>query len=174
MKEIEDTRWYAIYTKSRSEKKTASELAKKGFKVYLPLQKTLRQWSDRKKIVELPLITSYLFVKINLCSYFNILNTKGVVKFINFSSKPVPIPDWQIDNLKILINSDERIEISTEDFKIGDHVFVERGSLRGLRGILVEHRAKQKVLVCIDSIEKNILVNIHPACLKKEQIEKAI
>ncbi len=169
-----EARWYAIYTKSRTEKKTANELAKKGFKVYLPLQKTLRQWSDRKMTIELPLIPSYLFVKINLHSYFDILNTKGVVKFISFSGRPVPVPEWQINNLKILINSEENFEIISEDFIIGDNVYVERGSLKGLKGILVEHRARQKVLVRIDSIEQNILVNIHTALLKKEKIEKAI
>lgn len=174
MQEKEDTRWYAIYTKSRAEKKTANKLAKRGFEVYLPLHKTLRQWSDRKKAVELPLIPSYIFVKINICHYFDILNTKGVVKFINFSGKPVSIPEWQINNLKILLNSDERIEIISGNFIIGDNVYVERGSLKGLKGILIEHRARQKVLVRIDSIEQNIFINIHTALLKKEKIEKAI
>jgi transcriptional antiterminator RfaH len=174
MKERSDTKWYAIYTKSRAEKKTASELAKRGLKVYLPLQKTIRSWSDRKKTVELPLIPSYLFIKINICSYFDVLNTKGVVKFVCFCGKPVPIPEWQIKNLKILLNSDERFEIILENFEIGERVFIDKGSLIGLRGILIEHRAKHNVLIRIDSIEKNILVNIHPAYLKKEQIEKAI
>ena len=174
MKEQSEARWYAIYTKSRAEKKTACEILKKAIEVYLPLQKTLKQWSDRKKIVELPLLPSYLFVKINLCSYFDVLNTKGVVKFICFSGKPVPIPEWQINNLKILINSDERFEISTDNFLIGDNIYIERGSLKGLKGILIEHRAKQKVLIRINSIKQNILLNIHPAFLKKEQIEKSI
>jgi transcriptional antiterminator RfaH len=168
------TKWYAIYTKSRTEKKTASELVKKGFEVYLPLQKTIRQWSDRKKSIELPLLPSYLFIKISMCDYFNALNTKGVVRFISFSGKPAPIPAWQINNLKILITSDERFEIISDHFKIGEQVFVYKGSLRGLKGTIIEHRSKCKVLIHIDSIEKDILVNIHPALLKKEKIEKAI
>lgn len=174
MKERLETKWYALYTKSRSEKKTANELFKKGIEVYQPLIKSLRQWSDRKRIVELPLLHSYLFVKINLRSYFDILNTKGVVKFIGFNGKPVPIPDWQINNLKILLNSEEDFEVISEELLVGDSVYVERGPLKGLKGILIEHRAKQKVLIRLDTIKQSILINIHSVLLKKQHDNRAI
>ena len=57
-------KWYAIYVKSRHEKVIFSELQKKGIESSLPLMTTIRQWSDRKKKVEVPLFRSYLFVKI--------------------------------------------------------------------------------------------------------------
>jgi len=72
-------KWYAVYTKSRTEKKLTGRLNEKGIESYLPLRKTLKQWSDRKKIVEEPLISSYVFVNIQNSRYYDVLNTQGAV-----------------------------------------------------------------------------------------------
>ena len=69
--------WYALYTKPRSEKKVLDRLLEQEIEAYLPLQKKLRQWKDRKKWVEVPLINSYIFVKIEHKDYFNVLDTVG-------------------------------------------------------------------------------------------------
>src|SRR4030042_2560830 len=97
--------WYALYTHSRAEKKVAEELERQGIEHYLPLYKTLRQWSDRKKKVELPLIRSYLFVKIREKKSYPVLQTPGVMRIVSFSGRPVPIPDWQIENLRIVLGA---------------------------------------------------------------------
>ena len=74
--------WYAIYTHSRAEKRVSDRLTEAGIETFLPLQKTLRQWSDRKKLVEKPLISSYVFVKVVPREFFTVRKTDGVVKFI--------------------------------------------------------------------------------------------
>ena len=102
-----EERWYAIYTKSRNEKKVALNLQEKGIEVYLPLLKTLKQWSDRKKWVEEPLFRSYLFVRILDKNYLEVLQTDGVVRFITFRQERVPVPDQQIEAVKAYLNEDD-------------------------------------------------------------------
>lgn len=152
--------WYAVYTKARAEKKTAELLKKNGMEVYLPLQKTLRQWSDRKKWVEVPLIRTYLFVKTNLSDYFEILNTPGVVRLITFEGKPAPIPEHQIKALQAIIT--ENVEIDAVDTNIpeGSPVEIIHGSLKGIKGELVRHGTKKKVVIKLDHIATSFFINI--------------
>ena len=90
-------KWYAIYVKSRHEKVIFSELRKKGIESSLPLMTTIRQWSDRRKKVEVPLFRSYLFVKIELkTEKMSVLQTLGVVKFVDFNREAVTIPEQQM------------------------------------------------------------------------------
>ena len=77
--------WYAIYTKSRSEKKVATRLQEMGISVYCPTQTVLRQWSDRKKKVTEPVFRSYVFVQFkDEAERLAILQTYGVVAFVRY------------------------------------------------------------------------------------------
>ena len=153
-------KWYAIYTHARTEKVVSKRLIEKNIETYLPLHKVLRQWSDRKKMVEIPLFNSYVFVKINRGEYDNVLKTNGVVKFIAFEGKAVSIPDQQIETLRVLINSDIHLETSNIVFKAGKKVKVAMGQLKGLTGELVQESKKNRFLVRIEEINQNLLVNI--------------
>ena len=159
-------KWYAVYTKSRAEKKTASELVFNGIEVYLPLQKTIRRWSDRRKKVEIPLIRSYIFVKIAGKEYYEVLKTNGVVSIVKFSGKPVSIPEWQIQNLRILLGSGKSFKISIEDFHEGDLVSIKSGSLRGLKGIVINRRGRSKLIISLDALEFCFTISIHPALVE--------
>ena len=86
-------KWFAIYVKSRNEKKVFNTLDSIGVESFLPLITKMKQWSDRRKKVEEPLFRSYLFVCIPLSDYYKVLNVSGVVKFICFEKKPVEVPD---------------------------------------------------------------------------------
>ena len=77
-------KWYAIYTRPRAEKQVCQRLVEQGIEAYLPIRKTMRQWSDRKKMVEVPLFTSYVFVHIDRRFYDDVVRTHGVVKYITF------------------------------------------------------------------------------------------
>lgn len=160
-------KWYAAYTNPRAEKQVYSRLTEKGIETFLPLQKTVRQWSDRKKLVEKPLLSSYIFVKVLPVDFPKVYQTPGVVKLVSFEGKPVSIPQNQIDNLKLLINSDAEIEVSGERFAEGDHVKVTTGSLNGLTGELIKFGRRKRVIVRIDSLEQNLIVTIPPSFLEK-------
>ena len=161
------TKWFALYTKSRVEKKINEELTKKGIINYLPLEKKLKQWSDRKKWVEEPFIRSYIFVQIKENELQLALNTPGVVNVIRFEGKPAPVQEKQINIIKTILGSKEDIELSNECFEPGEKVRIEEGLLKGLVGELVYHLNKYKVLIRIETINQNILIRINPSCLVK-------
>ncbi len=159
-------KWYAVYTRSRFEKQVLKGLEDQGIEAYLPLIKTVRQWSDRKKTVEVPLFSSYVFVHIDRRFYDLVLQTMGVVKYITFEGKAASIPADQIDNLRIIVNSDEKVETTWETRRKGDKVMVSAGSLKGLRGELISDGDRRKVLVRIDSIDQNLVVEVHSSLIE--------
>ena len=159
--------WYAIYTNSRAEKRVHERLIEQGVESFLPLQKTLRQWSDRKKLVERPLISSYVFAQIIHREYFTVRKTEGVVKFIMIQGKPIPIPEEQITNLRILCGSDADVEISAEVYEKGDMVEVTVGSLTGLRGELIRVGRKHKVVIRVIQPGMNLTVDIKTNAIRK-------
>ena len=160
-------KWFALYTKSRSEKKVNQELIDKGIESYLPLEKKLKVWSDRKKWVEEPFIRSYVFVKIEETELQKALNTSGVVTVVRFGGVPAVIQEDHINIMKSILSNKEEYEISTENFEQGEKVEVTKGSLKGFFGEMVYHLNKYKVLVRISSINQNILIRINPSYLKK-------
>jgi transcription antitermination factor NusG len=124
-------------------------------------------WSDRKKLVEKPLLSSYIFVKTNKKNYPRVYKITGVVKFVSFEGQPVSIPQNQIDNLRLLINSDAEIEVTSERFAQGDNVKVINGSLIGLTGELIKIGTKNRVVVRIDRLDQNLILKIPKSFLRK-------
>jgi transcriptional antiterminator RfaH len=158
--------WFAVYTLPRAEKKVHAELVKKGISVYLPLLRTLRQWSDRKKWVEEPLFRSYIFVNIPDSQYFDVLNTPGIIRYITFEGKAVPIPPLQIEAVRFFLSSDDPQPENLEQYIPGQPVEVIKGPLKGLFGELVQLAGRQKVKVEISTIGQSILVTIPLGHLK--------
>lgn len=153
-------KWYAAYTKSRAEKKVLQELLEQGIEAYLPLQKRLKQWSDRRKWVEEPLMRCYIFVKIEKKDYYRVLNTRGVVCYITFEGKAVPIPENQIDVLRKIVATEADVEVTAENFTPGDKVKVVSGPMHGLEGELVDYRGSRRVMVRIEHIGQQLLISV--------------
>ena len=162
--------WYAIYTKSNFEKKIYKKLIETSIETYLPLRTHLKQWSDRKKKVEEPLIRSYLFVRITERDYSNVLQVPGVVKFISFSDKPITIPDYQIDIMKRLLADGTDVEVSSENFEPGDPIEIVAGKLMGLTGELIESKGHKKVIIRIDQLDRSLLINISSGFIRKREL----
>jgi len=162
-----DPRWYAIYTNPRAEKQVYNRLLKRGVETFLPLQRTYTTWSDRKKLVEKPLLSSYIFVKVNPANFPKVYAIPGVVKFVTFEGQPAYIPQNQIDNMRLLINSDAEVEVTSGKFEKGDHVEVVNGSLTGLTGELITAGDKKRVLIRIDKLDQNIILTIPFTFLRK-------
>jgi len=163
----ENKKWFAVYTKSRAEKKVFELLTEKGIETYLPLQKQLKQWSDRKKWVEEPLFRSYIFVKIIDGDFIEVQKTQGVVCFITFEREKVSIPENQIEAVKKLLENNIDLELTSEEFNINDSVKIISGKLTGLQGKLVEYKGKKKVLIQVDSIAQGLLINVPLVSLQK-------
>ena len=165
--------WYAIYVRSRHEKSVNSELQQKGIESSLPLISVTRQWSDRKKKVQVPLFRSYVFVNIDIAKEkLPVLQTDGVVKFVTFCSKTVSIPVEQMFWLDQILLSELSIE-HVREFPVGTEVDVMFGPLKGLQGRVKTKNSKTKLVVWFDSIMQGVSVEIDPKFLsgKSKKIE---
>jgi len=153
--------WYAIYTRSRAEKKVAAELQAKGIECFLPLQKKLRQWKDRKKWVDTPVIPGYCFVHINHKSYYEVLQSSNVVGYVTFEGKAAQVNEKQIDDLKTLLHQhDFDVEITQDTFAPGKKVEIIRGPMVGVQGELSKIKGKNKFLLTIEQINKTFVVEV--------------
>lgn len=157
-----EKKWHALYVASRQEKKVLKSLLDKSIDTYLPLVKTLRQWSDRKKMVELPLMNGYIFVKITDKEKDRILQTKGIVSFVRSDGKIAIIRDEEIDSLKQFIALGYQIEAraKTVDHKEGDRIRITSGALRGVEGIVIENKEGRFIEVLLESIGQCIRVKL--------------
>jgi transcriptional antiterminator RfaH len=164
--QLQTPHWYAVYTRSRSEKSLQLQLSLRGIDAYVPLKKVLHQWSDRKRFVEEPVIRSYCFVKVSNKDYYEVLNTPGAIRYIWFSGKPAIIPERQIEILKAITGSDVEVECLPDTFHPGVHVKVTAGPLKDLVGELVNISNKKKVIVRIDHLNQVITLSISPMLIE--------
>jgi len=155
-----DKKWLAVYTRPRYEKRINEILNNLGIECYLPLIKTLKQWSDRKKWVELPLFSSYVFVKIDEKNYYDVLNIPGTVKYVSFEGKAVEIPEKVIEEIKWLLSKEIEIVPHNEILKKGDKVEIVKGPLKGLLADLIEFNKKQRIILRLDGIDRMIEIQI--------------
>ena len=158
--------WYAVYARSRAEKKAALELEINNIDFYLPLTKKLKQWSDRKKWVEEPLFRSYVFVHIGQSEYYKVLQNPHLVRYVTFEGKAVPIPEQQIEAIRVYLDEIEPDEPENVNWLKGQKVEVVVGDLTGLMGELIEVNGKHKVKVQIDVIGKSIVIYIPKSKLR--------
>jgi len=148
-------------------KKSCDFLTKRGFEVFLPLQKMVRQWSDRKKKVEVPLFNSYLFVFSTEDKIPEILQTPGISWNIRHNDKPAVLRESEMALIQRFLSSGLFLETSAPDaFEIGDAVEVIDGSLRGLTGNIVRSSQGSKFSVALESIRHTIIVKLDPAVLR--------
>ena len=154
--------WYALYVRSRSEKKVLMQLEEQGIEAFLPLITRLKQWSDRKKKVEDPLFKSYVFVHSNDKEHNPILNVYGVVKFVTFEHKAVVVPDNQIVAIKRYIDEfvEEENELKNADLKEGQLVRIIAGPMKDLIGRLSSVKDKKRITVYIEAVGQYISVSI--------------
>ncbi|GAB2693992.1 UpxY family transcription antiterminator [Mucilaginibacter koreensis] len=154
---VEKKQWYPVYTSARAEKKAYEALSKKGIEAYLPLQRQLKQWSDRKKWVDEPLIKSYLFVRINEAQKTEVLMTKGIVRFIYFSGKTATMPDKHIHELQLLLASSYELEITEEALQPGEQVKIKAGPLKGLLAEVVSYRSQKQLALRLGDLGSVII-----------------
>jgi transcription antitermination factor NusG len=153
--------WYAIYTRANGEKRLFSKLTDKKIECFLPMKKSLKAWSDRKKWVEEPLFRCYLFVKVSYKEFFNVLTTPGVVCYVSFGGKAQPIPEYQISNIKTFLDQcDHEITVSYERIQKGVSVEVLHGSLKGVRGEVINICGQTRLVMRIDSMNCSLYANI--------------
>lgn len=153
-------KWYAFYTRPRSEKASFTRLEKAGFTCYLPLKRERRKWSDRIKTVLLPLFPSYLFVQAEEHQLNGIRIEGALVGYITFEGKPASIPDGQMEIIKKIVAEADSLEVVPSDMKPGQKIEITGGTLIGVKGELVRHQGNHKVLVRLDELGQGIVFTI--------------
>lgn len=148
-----DYNWYALYTRSRYEKKLHHEMGKRGVESYLPLKVEKKKWSDRTKVIEEPLLRGYLFVKVSNREYFDVLNNNGAVCYVAFDGKAAAIPENQILDLqKFVSNFNDKINVTRDRISKGTLVKVKNGLLKGVQGEIIEVRGKSRIVLRFKSL----------------------
>ncbi|RYU91629.1 UpxY family transcription antiterminator [Mucilaginibacter terrigena] len=160
-------KWYPVYTHPRAEKKAYTALLDKGVEAYLPLHRRLKQWSDRKKWVEEPLIKSYLFVRIADNAQSEVLMTRGIARFIYFSGKIADMPDRQIDELKLLMTSSLELEVTEENLLPGEKIKIKAGPLKGITGEIIAYRSQKQLLLRLENLGCSIIVNVAASLINR-------
>ena len=161
------TYWYAVRTFFRREKHVDRLLQMKDIQSWLPLQEKTRVYTRKIRKVKLPLISQYIFVRIQPEERVKVLQTEGVIEFIKPSGYVMPIPQKEIDLLKRVIGEDMEAELVEGQIKKGDHVEVIGGELTGLKGHMVEKRGKNKVAINLEQFQHALLMEIPLSALRK-------
>ena len=159
--------WYALYTKSRSEKKVSETLSKIGVTNYLPLKRELRQWSDRKKWVEVPVISSYIFIKIPAELYLTVLNVNGVVAFVSYKGIAVTIPECEINAMRQTIENKMAFNVRKGNIKKGEEITVTSGPLKGIKGTVQTIQGTKKLYLNISNIGYTLVIDLEEASIEK-------
>jgi transcriptional antiterminator RfaH len=140
--------WFVIYTRARWEKKVDQLLKQQGIISYCPMRRVENQWADRKKMVDLPLFSSYVFVYIHAKEELRVRQTHGVINFIYFLGKPAIVQDAEIQSIKatLLKNPDMEV-ISLKDVSVGDRVRIKNGLLSNQFGSVLKVNGKTVVMM---------------------------
>ena len=139
--------WYVIYTKPKWEKKVAEQLAEAGIDCYCPLITQIRQWSDRKKKVEVPLFNSYVFVQLDESERNSVFQSAGVVRYLFWLGKPAIVRHEEIEVIKKWLNTSDAADIMVDRYKIGDAIQLESGPFSAQKAIVQEVTNTHYVLV---------------------------
>jgi transcription antitermination factor NusG len=153
--------WFALRTRSRHEKRVAAQTAEKGICTFLPMPSEEHRWSDRRKLVQVPLFPGYVFVQIDASAEARmaVLRTSGVVGFVGVQGRGVPIADKQIEDIRLLL--EQGVSFTAYPFlNVGERVRIRGGCLDGVEGVLVARNADRSLVVSVELIQKSIAVRI--------------
>ncbi len=167
---MNESNWYALWVRSRSEFATSHELSRKGIENYVPAATKVRQWADRRKKVDFPLFPGYVFVHIppKADEFQNVVKTRGSVCLVCLEpGRPASVPPQEIESLKVMMQSGNQLDIFPA-IKEGTTVRVKRGPLFGAIGILEKRENQNMFLVNIEILGRSVGTRIYA-----EDIEQA-
>ena len=155
--------WYVIYTKPKSEIKTAKRLENIGVDVFCPVKKEIRQWSDRKKEFSIPLFTSYVFVKLEEKERTIVFDVPGVNNYLFWLGKPAIVRQEEIDVIKKWLDENEKIDIKLARIKPGDHITINKGAFKNKKAV-VQKIGKRKCKLVLPSLGMLLEARINEVC----------
>lgn len=151
--------WYAIRVKPKFERVVAQSLTSKGFPSFLPFYKERRRWSDRVKVVELPLFPGYVFSSLDVRRRLPALQTPGVLYFVSFDGEPAPVDPAELETLQQAVASGVGLA-PWPYLREGQRVVVARGPMRDRAGILLKIRDEYRLVISITLLQRSVAVEI--------------
>ena len=144
-------KWYVLYTKPRNEKKAAERLSQAGYEMYCPLIRTLKQWSDRKKHVSVPMFPSYIFVHIEESARKEVLRDRGILNYVFWLGQPAVIRENEIEAIRKIENQGSEIHVEGGNPERGQMIEIAEGPFRGMTG-KVDKVDRTKILLYIEQL----------------------
>jgi transcription antitermination factor NusG len=154
--------WFAIWTRSRAEKMVHDQLARKTIESFLPTVPRWSRWKDRKKKIDWPLFPGYLFARVDPADTLPVRKCTGVVSIVSFDGTPAPIPDFEIDGIRRLVESDLQFD-PCPFIREGMMVEVVHGPLRGVVGRLVRKGPHARLVLSVNLIAQAVSVTVDAA-----------
>ncbi len=154
-----DLPWFAIRVKSRCEKMVSELLRSKGYEEFLPLYWSRRLWSDRVKVMGMPLFAGYLFCRFEPTERASILATPGVFLVVGQGRTPIEIESSEIENIRLAIGSGQRVE-PCHDLEVGQTVRIEMGPLRGIEGTLLRFKGANHLILGVQILQRAVAVQL--------------
>jgi transcription antitermination factor NusG len=152
--------WYALRIQSRLASFASTTLRGKGYEEFLPLYRSRRRWSDRIKELELPLFPGYLFCRFDVSDrLLPILSTPGVIGIVGAGKIPIPIEDDEIAAVRAILRSGLAAQ-PWPSLSIGSKVYIERGPLAGLEGIITNTDKIYRLIVSVSLLQRSVAVEI--------------
>ena len=158
----DDVRWYALWTRSRHEQVVREQLAQKHIEAFLPTVTKWSRWKDRKKKIDWPLFPGYCFARFDARERLPVLKCTGVVNIISFEGEPAPIPEHEIEGIRLLVDSDLAYD-PCPLIREGTMVEVIHGPLRGVIGRLIRKNEKARLILSVDLIGQAVSVEVDAA-----------
>jgi transcription antitermination factor NusG len=157
----DEARWYAVRTRSRHEKIVANQLQSQDVTTFLPLVAQVHRWSDRRKVVRVPLFPGYTFVRVvpSAEQYVRVLRIYGVSSFVGVRGQGTPIPDKQIADIRVLLTNNAGCSVCPF-LKVGQRVRIRGGCLDGVEGLLVARNGDRNLLISVEPIQRSLAINI--------------
>lgn len=154
--------WFAVWTRSRHERSVHGQLVERGIEAFLPTVTRWSRWKDRRKQVEWPLFPGYCFARFEPAERLAVLKCTGVASIISFNGEPAPIPEHEIEAIRILVTS-----VLPYDpcplLKTGTKVEVVHGPLKGIVGKLQRKGTQARLVLSVDLIGKGVSVQVDAA-----------
>jgi transcription antitermination factor NusG len=152
-------RWCAVQVRPRYEVPVAASLRGKGYQEFLPLHKVRRQWSDRSKVLKVPLFTGYVFCRFDPQIPWTIVSTPGVIRIVGTKKEIAVIDDREIEAIQIVAGSGEKVEPCAYA-GTGDRVRIMNGPLAGVEGIVTGCTNQRRLVLSVDLIQSAVSVEV--------------
>jgi len=157
--------WFALQVRTKHELRVANFLRGRGYDLFVPFYRCRKVWSDRIKVVDAPLFPGYLFCRLDVHHRLPVLMTPGVIQIVGQKRLPVPVNEAEIGAIQTMLRSGLPNQ-PWPFLQVGHRVQIERGSLRGLEGILVETRGTHRLILSVTMVQRSVAVEIDSAFVK--------